>query len=103
MCIKRFLMVPLIIFFAFVQSLFGMDKTTVDTVNLSNNEVILIFLDDQESDGMTNTATKIGLITNDFLTAFHQGAGPILVSASIIDNARLKQKPKETDTQKLIE
>lgn len=98
------MLVMAIVIFTCVQSLIGsQNESVIDGANASNNEVLLIFLDDVESDAIKTAGAKIGIITNKFLTAFSQEAGPIIVSASVIDNARLKQKPDETDVEKLIE
>lgn len=91
-------------FCMFAQSVMGMDnKSGADTANLSNNKAMLIFLDDSESDDTQIIDRKIGAITNSFIAAFSQEAGPILVSASLIANIKEREKPKETDPQKLID
>jgi hypothetical protein len=83
--------------FFIAQPVTGTDQTfNIDIRNSNNKRAVLIFLDDSESDD------AIGIITNDFLVAFFQQAGPIIVSASIIDNARLKESPTTTDLQMLI-
>lgn len=101
---KKFLRIVCCVFFIIAQLLLGQqNEPVINEADSSNNEVLLIFLDDYEGDEITDVGMKIGAITNKFLTAFAQGAGPILVSASLIDNARLKYPPTETDVQKRIE
>jgi hypothetical protein len=71
----------------FIQPLIGAHRESA--VNVANARALLIFLDDAESDDVKSAAERIGIITNQFITAFSQQAGPIIVSASVIDNARV--------------
>ena len=66
------------------------------------NNGLLIFLDDSESD-TSSGQYKIGFASNGFLGAFLEEAGPITVSASILDNVKEYQKPKEQDPALLVE
>jgi hypothetical protein len=67
------------------------------------NNGLLIFLDDLESDTAPYVMHRIGVASHTFLGAFLQQAGPIIVSASILDNVKEYEKPKEQDPLKLIE
>lgn len=55
---------------------------------------LLIFLDDNEKD-------QLGAVSDNFLAAFNQEAGPIIVSASVINNIRKAKKPDEKDPYRL--
>jgi hypothetical protein len=76
------------------------DSCTVEQHPINNG--LLIFLDDSESD-MATDVNKVGAISNAFLCAFGQEAGPIVVSASLIVNVREYKKPDEQDPQTLVD
>lgn len=70
--------------------------TAITTNQSSNNaNAVLIFLDDQEKDELFS-------ITNSFLAAFIQEAGPIIVSASLINNIRSAKIPDEKNPDVLF-
>jgi len=87
----------------FVQPVIGMDfDPEITEVSLNNNNrAMLILLDDSESDDATDVDRRIGAIYNCFLSAFFQQAGPLIVSASILDNARPKEELSKVDILKL--
>lgn len=79
------------------------ETESYDEPSLQNpNRGLLIFLDDTESDD-AQSFSKIGVISHAFLTAFVQGAGPIIVSASLIANVRQRTHPMQDDQQKLFD
>src|SRR5436190_8556494 len=66
-------------------------KNSIPThASLYNRNGILIFLDESEN-------THLGFVTDSFLKAVLQKAGPIIVSASVIINARDSSPVKEKD------
>jgi hypothetical protein len=103
-CMKKFFIAQIIAVSIFVQSLVGMDSEPVLSETNSNvNRAVLIFLDDSESDDSQTADRKLGAITNAFIAAFSQEAGPILVSASLIANIKEREKSQKTDPQKLVD
>lgn len=62
----------------------------------NNTNAVLIFLDDNEKD-------EISSITNSFFAAFIQKAGPIIVSASLVNNIRSAKKPQDKSIANLKE
>lgn len=93
------------LFCIFVQAIIGMDNepaVTKTSPQNNNNKALLIFLDDSERDSAIGRA-NFGAASKAFLCAFVQQAGPIIVSASLIDNVRERIKPVETDAQKLYD
>ena len=48
---------------------------------------------------LRNTEFNIRCHKHSVLSAFAKNAGPIIVSASLIDNIKERQKPKETDPE----
>ena len=72
------------------------------TTEQNQNKGLLIFLDDSESD-TAHGDQKLGAISIQFLCAFMQNAGPIIVSASLIANVRERPRPKEANPDRLFD
>lgn len=64
------------------------------------DQVLLIFIDDIESDD--NPVDKFGIMSSDLLSAIAEQAGPMLASSSLIANISEQQNTDEADPQKLL-
>lgn len=91
------------LFCILAQPVMGMDfDPEIIEVSLhNNNRTMLIFLDDSESDD-AERENKMGAISGTFFCAFGQQAGPIIISASVIDNLRRPEVPAQGDDQALV-
>jgi len=99
---RQLLPILLILFLTNSYAMFSIDESSSATEPQKESEninrVLFIFLDDSEYRGST-----YGAIMGTFLNAFLSQAGPIIVSASILNNIKNWQKLSKTDIQKLYD